>query len=157
MRNPLFDIVEKQYQRASDVDFRIGDTVVVTLRIVEGGKERLQDFEGIVIARRGTGLDEMFTVRRLVADEGVERTFPLHSPKVVAVKTKRSGKVRRGKLFYLRDRVGKARRLKERRISAEAKRAAAAARASKARKIAEAEDVSARAAEPEHSAVGAST
>lgn len=157
MRNPLFDIVEKQYQRASDVDFRIGDTVVVTLRIVEGGKERLQDFEGIVIARRGTGLDEMFTVRRLVADEGVERTFPLHSPKVVAVKTKRSGKVRRGKLFYLRDRVGKARRLKERRISAEAKRAAAEARASKARKIAEAEDVSARAAEPEHSAVGAST
>lgn len=157
MRNPLFDIVEKQYQRASDVDFRIGDTVVVTLRIVEGGKERLQDFEGIVIARRGTGLDEMFTVRRLVADEGVERTFPLHSPKVVAVKTKRSGKVRRGKLFYLRDRVGKARRLKERRITAEAKRAAAAARASKARKIAEAEDVSARAAEPEHSAVGAST
>ncbi|MEP0846106.1 MAG: 50S ribosomal protein L19 [Phycisphaerae bacterium] len=157
MRNPLFDIVEKQYQRANDVDFRIGDTVVVTLRIVEGGKERLQDFEGIVIARRGTGLDEMFTVRRLVADEGVERTFPLHSPKVVAVKTKRSGKVRRGKLFYLRDRVGKARRLKERRISAEAKRAAAEARASKARKIAEAEDVSARAAEPEHSAVGAST
>lgn len=154
MRNALFDIVQNKYKRPNDLDFEIGDTVVVTIRIAEGGKERLQDFEGTVIARRGRGLDEMFTVRRLIADEGVERTFPIHSPKIAAIKTKRSGKVRRCKLYYLRDRVGKARKLRERRVSAEAKRAAAEARAAKARKIAEAEEVSAAARSDE--AVGAS-
>ncbi|MBI5864574.1 MAG: 50S ribosomal protein L19 [Planctomycetes bacterium] len=145
MRNPLFDVVEKKYKRAAALDFEIGDTVTVTLRIVEGEKERLQDFEGEVIARRGAGLDEMFTVRRLVGEEGVERTFPIHSPKISAIKVKRSGKVRRAKLYYLRDRVGKARKLRERRISAEAREAAAKAKAEKARKTAEAADVAARA------------
>jgi large subunit ribosomal protein L19 len=140
MRNPLFDVVDKKYRRATVLDFEIGDTVVVTIRIVEGGKERLQDFEGTVIARRGRGLDEMFTVRRLVANEGVERAFPLHSPRIAAIKTVRSGKVRRCKLYFLRDRVGKARRLRERRISAAARAAAAQARAEKARVLREAQE-----------------
>jgi large subunit ribosomal protein L19 len=147
MRNPLFDVVEKKYKRANDLDFEIGDTVVVTIKIVEGGKERLQDFEGTVIARRGGGLDQMFTVRRIVADQGVERIFPVHSPKVVAIKTKRSGKVRRSKLYYLRDRIGKARKLRERRISAAQRRAAEEARAEKRRREAEAAEAAAAAAE----------
>ena len=139
MRNPLFDVVESKSKRANELDFEIGDTVVVTTRIVEGGKERLQDFEGVVIARRGHGLDEMFTVRRIVADQGVERIFPINSPKVVDVKTKRRGKTRRCKLYYLRNRVGKARKLRERRISAAQRRAAEEAKAEKQRKLAEAE------------------
>ncbi len=147
MRHPLFDVVEKKYRRSADLDFEIGDTVVVTLRIVEGEKERLQDFEGDVIARRGRGLDEMFTVRRLIGEEGVERTFPIHSPKIASIKVRRSGKVRRCKLYFLRDRVGKARKLRERRISAEARRAAAEARAAKARAMAEAAEVADRAGE----------
>lgn len=140
MKNPLLDAVEKKNRRSNDLDFAIGDTVVVTYRIVEGSKERLQDFEGTVIARRGHALDEMFTVRRLVGDEGVERVFPLHSPRIVAIKTVRSGKVRRCKLYFLRDRVGKARRLREKRISAEARRAAAEARAAKAQAVQEAQE-----------------
>lgn len=135
MQNPLFDVVDKKYNRRNTLDFEIGDTVVVTIRIVEGGKERLQDFEGAVIARKGRGLDEMFTVRRIVANEGVERTFPVHSPRIAAIKTVRSGKVRRCKLYFLRDRVGKARRLRERRISAAARAAAAKARAEKAQAL----------------------
>ena len=140
MQNPLFDIVDKKYNRPNPIDFEIGDTVVVTIRIIEGGKERLQDFEGIVIARKGRGLNEMFTVRRIVANEGVERTFPIHSPRVAAIKTVRSGKVRRCKLYFLRDRVGKARRLRERRISAAARAAAAQARAAKAQALQDAQE-----------------
>ncbi len=140
MKNPLVDAVEKKYRRSNDLDFEIGDTVVVTLRIVEGNRERLQDFEGTVIARHGRGLDEMFTVRRIVANEGVERTFPLHSPRIATIRTVRSGKVRRGKLYFLRERVGKARRLRERRISAEARKAAADARAAKTRALQEAQE-----------------
>ncbi len=140
MKNPLVDAVEKKYRRSNDLDFEIGDTVVVTIRIVEGNRERLQDFEGTVIARRGRGLDEMFTVRRIVANEGVERTFPLHSPRIAAIRTVRSGKVRRAKLYFLRERVGKARRLRERRISAEARKAAADARAAKTRALQEAQE-----------------
>ncbi len=145
MRNPLFDVVQQKHQRAEELHFDIGDTVVITLRIVEGNKERLQDFEGTVISRKGGGLDEMFTVRRLIGDQGVERIFPIHSPKIVAIKTKRSGKVRRCKLYYLRDRVGKARKLRERRISAEARRAAAEMRSAKSRAVAAANDASAAA------------
>jgi len=140
MRNPLFNVVEKKYRRGNDVQFDIGDTVVVTLRIIEGDKERLQDFEGTVISRRGHGLDEMFTVRRLVGDEGVERTFPIHSPRIVSVRTVRSGRVRRCKLYFLRDRVGRARRLRERRQSAEARRAAAEARRAKGQAVQEAQE-----------------
>ena len=94
-------------------DFKIGDTVGVSVRIVEGEKERIQIFTGTVIARRGSGISETFTVRRIVNNQGVERIFPLHSPKVAGVEVIRSGKVRRAKLYFLRDRIGKATRLKE--------------------------------------------
>jgi len=96
-------------------EFRVGDTVDVGVRIMEGDKERIQVFTGLVIARRGGGATETFTVRRLVAGEGVERIFPLHSPLLAFVRVVRSGKVRRAKLHYLRQRVGKATRLTERR------------------------------------------
>ena len=157
MRNPLLDAVENKYKRADHLDFDIGDTVVVTLRIVEGDKTRLQDYEGTVIARRGSGLDEMFTVRRIVADQGVERVFPLHSPKIASIKTKRSGKVRRCKLYYLRDRVGKARKLKARVISAAQRKAAEEARAEKQRNLAEAAQAAQAAAANEASEQPAET
>ena len=98
----------------SDIpDFHIGDTVDVSVRIVEGDKERVQVFTGTVIGRRGHGVSETITVRRIVNNEGVERVFPLHSPKVSDISVVRSGKVRRAKLYFLRDRVGKKTRLKE--------------------------------------------
>jgi large subunit ribosomal protein L19 len=93
--------------------FQIGDTVNVSVRIIEGEKERVQVFSGTVIARCGGGIGENFTVRRIVNNEGVERVFPLHSPKVAGVEVLRHGKVRRAKLYYLRERVGKSTRLKE--------------------------------------------
>lgn len=95
-------------------EFAIGDTVDIHLRILEGTKERLQVFNGVVIARRGAGANEMFTVRRIVQGEGVERIFPLNSPKIARIEVKRTGEVRRAKLYYMRDRVGKATRLRER-------------------------------------------
>ncbi len=108
--------------------FDIGDTVDVSVRIVEGEKERIQIFGGVVIARRGSGMAEMFTVRRIVNNEGVERTFPMNSPKVAGVTVVRGGKTRRCKLYFLRDRVGKATRLKEvKRTSAKAVAAPVAA------------------------------
>ncbi len=144
MRHPLFDIVVQKYKRAQRLEFNIGETVVVTLRISEGAKERLQDYRGEVIARSGAGLDAMFTVRRLVGEEGVERIFPVHSPKIAAIKSVRTGKVRRAKLYYLRDRVGKARKLKERRLTADQRKA----KADRARQRIEAEEeVASRAAE----------
>ena len=93
--------------------FEIGDTVGVHCKIVEGDKERVQVFTGTVIGRRGSGMSEMFTVRRIVNNEGVERTFPIHSPRIGQVDIVRHGRVRRAKLYFLRDRVGKATRLKE--------------------------------------------
>lgn len=113
--NKLIEIAEKSSLREKALTFDIGDTVDVHTRILEGDKERIQLFSGIVIARRGSGTRENFTVRRIVAGEGVERTFPIHSPKVAKVVVKRHGKVRRAKLYYLRDRVGKSTRLRERR------------------------------------------
>lgn len=113
----LVELAEKSSLRENPLHFEIGDTVDVHTRILEGNKERIQIFSGVVIARRGSGTREMFTVRRIVASEGVERTFPVHSPKVAEVEVKRSGRVRRAKLFYLRDRVGKATRLRERRVA----------------------------------------
>src|SRR5207249_2251349 len=95
--------------------FEIGDTVDVHQKILEGEKERTQVFSGLIISRKGEGMAEMFTVRRVVQGEGVERTFPLNSPRIAKIEVKRSGKVRRAKLYYLRDRVGKeATRLRER-------------------------------------------
>jgi large subunit ribosomal protein L19 len=110
--------------------FDIGDQVDVHQRILEGQKERIQIFTGTVIGKRGSGLSEMFTVRRIVNNEGVERSFPIHSPRIAKVEVKRTGRVRRAKLYYLRDRVGKATRLRERKkglaetASAETKAAA---------------------------------
>ena len=93
--------------------FEVGDTVDVSVRIVEGDKERVQIFNGVVIRRSGHGISETFTVRRIVNKQGVERTFPIHSPKVSGVTVLRGGRTRRAKLYFLRDRVGKATRLKQ--------------------------------------------
>jgi len=113
----LLDLVEKQHLKAEVPEFHIGDTVDVHTRIVEGDKERIQVFSGVVIGRRARGINESFAVRRLVGSEGVERTFLLHSPNVVDVKVKRRGRVRRAKLYFLRERLGKARKLRELRVS----------------------------------------
>jgi len=116
MSQELMSLVEKGSMKEEIPFFEIGDTVDVHTRILEGEKERIQVFTGVVIARSGSGTREMFTVRRIVAGEGVERKFPIHSPRVAKIEVKRSGVVRRAKLYYLRDRVGKATRLKERRV-----------------------------------------
>ncbi len=114
MSQDLIRHVEQKYAKKDVPEFEIGDTVEVHTRIVEGNKERVQVFIGTVIARSGGGIREMFTVRRIVQGEGVERKFPVHSPNVLKVVVRRHGRVRRAKLYYLRDRVGKATRLKER-------------------------------------------
>ena len=115
MSQQIIALVEKPQIKAEIPSFEIGDTVDVHTRILEGEKERIQIFNGLVIARAGSGLRETFTVRRIVQGEGVERKFPLHSPRVAKIEVKRSGVVKRAKLYYLRDRVGKAVRLRERR------------------------------------------
>ena len=94
-------------------DFRPGDTVVVAVRVKEGDRSRIQNFEGVVIARNGSGLNESFTVRKISYGEGVERVFPLYSPNIEEIKVVRYGKVRRAKLYYLRGRTGKAARIPE--------------------------------------------
>jgi large subunit ribosomal protein L19 len=114
MKNRLIALVEEASVKKEVPNFEIGDTVDVHQRILEGQKERVQIFNGVVIARRGEGMRAMFTVRRIVQGEGVERQFPLHSPKIAKIEVKRTGRVRRAKLYYLRDRVGKATRLRER-------------------------------------------
>jgi len=114
----LLKKVEDWYRKEKKPEFDIGDQVDVHQRILEGQKERIQIFAGTVIARRGSGMRESFTVRRIVQGEGVERTFPLNSPKVAKVEVKRTGRVRRAKLYYLRKRVGKATRLRERETAA---------------------------------------
>ena len=116
MSQKLLKSVEASSLQANPPKFEIGDTVDVHTKILEGEKERIQIFSGVVIARNGSGSREMFTVRRIVAGEGVERKFPLHSPRIAQVEVKRSGVVRRAKLFFLRERTGKAVRLKERRV-----------------------------------------
>lgn len=120
----LMKVVEASGFRETPLKFEIGDTVDVHTRILEGDKERIQIFNGVVIARRGGGMREMFTVRRIVAGEGVERSFPTNSPKISKLEVIRHGKVRRAKLFFLRDRTGKATRLVERRAKVTAKPAA---------------------------------
>src|SRR5437868_5374042 len=113
MTNNLLKHVESQYLKKDIPQFRVGDTVDVHTRIVEGDKERIQIFSGTVIMKKGSGVNETFTVRRIVNNEGVERVCPLHSPFVAKVVVKRSGTTRRAKLFYLRQRVGKSVRLTE--------------------------------------------
>ena len=121
MSQDILKQVEASSLKEQAPDFEIGDTVDVHTKILEGEKERIQIFSGVVIARNGSGSREMFTVRRIVAGEGVERKFPLHSPRVAKVEVKRSAVVRRAKLFFLRDRSGKAVRLKERRVERKSK------------------------------------
>ncbi|MDG2389484.1 MAG: 50S ribosomal protein L19 [Planctomycetaceae bacterium] len=111
----ILDLVAQSSLRETKHEFEVGDTVDVHTLIQEGNKERLQVFSGVIIAMRGEGINENFTVRRIVAGEGVEKVFPIHSPKVSTIDIKRHGRVRRAKLYYLRDRVGKATRLTERR------------------------------------------
>jgi len=113
MTNLILKNVEQPYLKKEAPQFLVGDTVDVSTRIIEGDKERLQVFSGTVIMKKGAGINETFTVRRIVNNEGVERIFPLHSPFVAKVTVRRSGETRRAKLFYLRKRVGKSVRLTE--------------------------------------------
>jgi large subunit ribosomal protein L19 len=115
MSQEIIKLVEQSSLKADVPQFEIGDTVDVHTRILEGDKERIQIFTGVVIARSGSGAKEMFAVRRIVDGQGVERKFPIHSPRVAKVEVKRSGVVRRAKLYFLRELSGKATRLKERR------------------------------------------
>jgi len=110
----IIDQINQENMKKELPQFNIGDTVKVMYRIKEGDKERLQAYEGVVIAREGSSINERFTVRRVSFGIGVERIFPLHSPRVVSVTVVRKGKVRRAKLYYLRDLSGKAAKTKER-------------------------------------------
>ena len=107
MNQALLDKIESEQFRKEPVNFAVGDSVRVHTKVVEGDKERIQIFSGVVIGRRGRGLNEMFTVRRISYGEGVERIFPVHSPRVDKVEVERKGSVRRAKLTYLRKRLGK--------------------------------------------------
>jgi large subunit ribosomal protein L19 len=115
VRNPLLDAAEKKNLKEKLPYFEVGDTVDVHCKIVEGEKSRTQIFTGVVISRSGRGMNEHFTVRRIVEDEGVERVFPINSPNVIDVKPVRSGKSRRAKLYYLRKRTGKGVKLTQKR------------------------------------------
>ena len=109
----IIDVVEKEQLKKATPPFSIGDQVDVSVKIIEGDKERIQVFNGVVIARNGGGFKETFTVRRIVQGEGVERVFPIHSPKITDIKVIKSGKVRRAKLYYMRGRKTKGTRLQE--------------------------------------------
>ena len=113
------DLVDKLYLRTDLPPFRPGDTVKVHVRVVEAGRERVQVFQGVVIRRQGGGLQETFTVRKISFGVGVERTFPLHSPSIAKLEVVSRGKVRRAKLYYLRERRGKKARIRERRVEGE--------------------------------------
>jgi large subunit ribosomal protein L19 len=105
--NQIIDTIEKEQQKADANTFKVGDTVRVHTRVVEGDKERIQIFSGVVIGRKGRGLNETFTVRRISYGEGVERVFPLHSPRIAKIEVEQKGRVRRARLNYLRGRKGK--------------------------------------------------
>ena len=109
----LIEAVTQSQLRTDLPSFRPGDTLRVHVRIIEGTRERIQVFEGVVIKRRGGGISETFSVRKISSGVGVERTFPLHTPKIEKIEVKRRGKVRRAKLYYLRELRGKAARIKE--------------------------------------------
>lgn len=113
MKMKLLQLVEEPNLKTDVPDFRIGDRVEVHQKILDGAKERIQVFEGDVIARQNGGVQETFTVRRLVQGEGVERIFPIHSPRIAKIVVKKAGLVRRAKLYYLRDRVGKATKIRD--------------------------------------------
>jgi len=109
----IIDAINQENIKSSIPQFNVGDTVKVMVKVIEGDRERLQAFEGIVIARKHGGISETFTVRRISFGVGVEKTFPIHSPKVADIQVVRQGKVRRAKLYYLRARTGKAAKVKE--------------------------------------------
>ncbi len=109
----IIEAINQENIKSSIPQFNVGDTVKVMVKVIEGDRERLQAFEGIVIARKHGGISETFTVRRLSFGVGVEKTFPIHSPKVADIQVVRRGKVRRAKLYYLRARTGKAAKVKE--------------------------------------------
>ena len=109
----IIDAINQENLKSTIPQFNVGDTVKVMVKVIEGDRERLQAFEGIVIARKHGGISETFTVRRLSFGVGVEKTFPIHSPKVADIQVVRHGKVRRAKLYYLRARTGKAAKVKE--------------------------------------------
>ena len=111
--NPIIEQVEKEQLKSDITPFNVGDTLKVSVKVVEGDKERIQAYEGVCIAKKGSGIRENFTVRRVSFGIGVERTFPLHSPRIAKIEVVRKGKVRRAKLYYLRDRQGKAAKIKE--------------------------------------------
>lgn len=110
----IIKAIESEQLKKDIPDFQPGDTVRVHVKVVEGNRERIQVFEGVVIAKKGGGLRETFTVRRVSYGVGVERTFPIHSPRIDKIEVMRRGKVRRAKLYYLRERTGKAARIKDR-------------------------------------------
>lgn len=131
--NKIISAIEKKQLKEKVTDFKIGDTVKVYTKIVEGTTERIQMFSGIVIARNGSDIRETFTVRRVSFGYGVERVFPLHSPRVDHIEVERKGRVRRAKLYYLRDKVGKNAKVKEQhRFTEKAKQAASPAPAAPA-------------------------
>jgi len=115
MSDQVIQLIEGTQMRDDIPDFHAGDTVVVHVRVVEGNKERIQKFQGVVIRLQGAGLGRTFTVRKISNGVGVERTFPLHSPMIAKIERLREGRVRRAKLYYLRERRGKAARIKEKR------------------------------------------
>jgi large subunit ribosomal protein L19 len=135
------DLIEQPFLRTDLPDFRPGDTVKVHVRVVEGTRERVQVFQGVVIARSGGGIRETFTVRKISFGVGVERTFPLHSPSIAKLEIVQRGRVRRAKLYYLRDLRGKKARIKERRVDDAKLAAMEAARAAAQADAAEAETV----------------
>lgn len=113
MLTPLIQLVEQAQLKTDLPDFRVGDRIEVHQKILDGAKERIQVFEGDVIARHNGGVRETVTVRRIVQGEGVERIFPIHSPRIAKIVVKKAGMVRRAKLYYLRDRVGKATKIRD--------------------------------------------
>ena len=114
----IVDTIRKQEAQENRFEFNVGDTVRIAVKIVEGDTERIQHFQGTVIARRGSGIREMFTVRRVAFGIGVERVFPLHSPRIDHIEVERRGRVRRAKLYYLRDKIGKGAKVKEMKVNA---------------------------------------
>lgn len=132
MTHPIVQEIEKAHTKKKVPSFNIGDITEVRTRVVEGDKERIQPFIGTVIARKGSGPRETFTVRRIVQGEGVERVFVLHSPNLVDIRVRHEGQVRRAKLYYLRDRVGKATRVKGRVVHETARKKSAAAKTEEA-------------------------
>jgi large subunit ribosomal protein L19 len=148
MQSKFLQAVEDKQTKSDVPDFKVGDTVVVHQKLLDGQKERIQTFEGDVIARNGGGLKEMMVVRKIVQGEGVERIFLIHSPRIARIEIKKAGAVRRAKLYYIRDRVGKAVRIKP-----DAKRQAAL-EAANTKAAAEAAAVKAAAAKEQQAAEG---